>query len=219
MEARVLQQQRIEAELIAARLFRFRARRSLGVLYSLCSILPLLGVILFATVPLPFAVAGSVAGILAVWLAARSSGLAHLSGMQYGLDFIKGEKGGIYDAKKEIWLSRRTNLTWFLASAWPWAGYIVAASEGYQLIAAIFMVAFVAEFVAITSFSHFTRLSSIFEWRMEDWAFVLGDIVIAFAFLIPGAPSWLGGLATPRYVLCGTKSLYDAPQELALFEP
>lgn len=215
----MLQQQRIEAELIAARLFRFRARRSLGVLYSLCSILPLLGVILFATVPFPVAVAGSVAGILSVWFAARASGLAHLSRMQYGLDFIKGEKGAVYDAKKEIWLARRTSLSWFLASAWPWAGYIVAASEGFQLVAAIFMAVFVAEFVAIASFGHFTKASSIFEWRLEDWAFVIGDIAIAFAFLIPGAPSWLWVVATPLFILCGTKSLYDAPKELALVEP
>lgn len=219
MEERILQQQRIETELIAARLFRFRARRSLGVLYSLCSILPLLGIILFATVSLPFAVAGSVAGIFMVWFAARSSGLAHLSRMQYGLDFIKGEKGAVYDAKREIWLSRRTNFAWFMASAWPWAGYIVASSEGAPLIAAVFMAVFVAEFVTITSFAQFTKASSVFEWRLEDWAFVLGDVAIAFAVLIPGVPSWLWVVATPLFVLCGTKSLYDAPKELALVEP
>ena len=219
MEGRVLQQQRIEAELISARLFRFRARRSLGVLYSLCSILPLIGTILFATTPFPFAVAGTLAGIVVVWFAARSSGLAHISRMQYGLDFIKGEKGSVYDARKEIWLSRRTNLAWFLASAWPWAGYIVADSEGSPLIAAVFMAAFVAEFVAITAFGHLTRASSIFEWRLEDWAFVVGDVVIAFAALVPGAPNWLWVFATPLFVFCGTMSLYDAPKELALVEP
>lgn len=219
MEEQVLQQQRIEAELIAARLFRFRARRSLGVLYSLCSILPLLGVILFATAPLPFAVAGTLAGIVMVWFAARSSGLAHISRMQYGLDFIKGEKGAVYDAGKQIWLSRRTNLAWFLASAWPWAGYIIASSEGFSLAAAIFMAIFAAEFVAITAFGHLTNASSVFEWRLEDWAFVVGDIAIAFAALIPGAPSWLWVFATPLFVFCGTKSLYDAPKELAFVEP
>ena len=219
MESDVLQQQRIEAELIAARLFRFRARRSLGVLYSLCSILPLLGVILFFTVPFPFAVAGWVAATLAVWFAARSSGLAHLSRMQYGLDFIQGEEGAVYDEKKAIWLSRRMSLTFFLASVWPWAGYVIAASEGFPLIAALFMVVFVAEFVAITLFGHLTKANNVFEWRLEDWAFVVGDVVIAFAALIPGAPGWFWVVATPLFVLCGTKSLYDAPKELALVGP
>ena len=187
-------------------------------MYSLCSVLPLLGVILFATVPQPLAIAGVVAGILTVWFAARSSGLANLCRMQYGLDFIKGERGAFYDARREIWLSRRTNLAWFLASAWPWVGYIVATSEGSPLFAAVFMAVFVAEFVAITWFGHFTKASSVFEWRLEDWAFVLGDVVIAFAALIPGAPSWLWVFATPLFVLCGTKSLYEAPKELVLVE-
>jgi hypothetical protein len=219
LEEQVLQQQRMEAELISARLFRFRARRSIGVLYSLCSILPLMGVVLFATTPLPFSVAGMVGGILLVWFAARSSGLGQLARMQYSLDFLKGGKGAVYDARGEIWLSRRTNLTWFLASAWPWFGYILASSEGFQLFAAIFMLIFVAEFIAITAFGQLTRKNSILEWRFEDWAFILGDVCIAFAVLVPGAPSWLWVFATPLFVLCGTKSLYDAPKELAMVGP
>ena len=154
-----------------------------------------------------------------VWFAARSSGLAHLSRMQYGLDLIRGDKGAVYDAKREIWLSRRTNLAWFLASAWPWAGYVIAASEGAPLIAAAFLALFVVEFVAITSFGHFTRASSVFERRLEDWVFILGQVAIAFAALIPGVPSWFWVIAAPLFVLCGTKSLYDAPKELALVEP
>lgn len=219
LEEQVLQEQRAEAELIAARLFRFRARRSLGVLYSLCSVLPLTGVILSATVPLSLAVVGVLGGILAVWFVARSSGLAQLSRMQYSLDFIKGGKGVVYDARKEIWLSRRTNFAWFLASAWPWFGYVIATSEGYPFYAAICMMIFVAEFVAITAFSQLTKVSSIFDWRIEDWGFVLGDVCIAFAALIPGAPSWMWVFATPLFVFCGTKSLYDAPKELALIGP
>lgn len=219
LEEEVLREQRVEAELIAARLFRFRARRSIGVLYSLFSVLPLMGVILFATVPLLVAITAVLAGILVVWFVARSSGLAQLARMQYSLDFLKGGKGAVYDARREIWLSRRTNLAWFLASAWPWFGYVVASSEGYPFYAAICMVIFVAEFAAITAFSQLTKMSSVFEWRIEDWAFVLGDVCIAFAALVPGAPSWTWVFATPLFVFCGTKSLYDAPKELVLVGP
>ena len=216
LEEQVLRQQRTEAELITAKLFRFRARRSIGVLYSLFSVLPLTGVILFATVPVPLAIAGVLGGMLLIWFVARYSGLAQLSRMQYRLDFIKGGRGAVYDARRAIWLSRRTNLAWFLASAWPWFGYVLATSEGYPFYAALCMVIFVVEFVAITAFSQFTRVSNIFEWRIEDWAFVLGDVCIAFAALIPGFPSWTWVFATPLFVFCGTKSLYDAPKELAL---
>jgi hypothetical protein len=211
-----LQRQRIEAELIAARLFRFRARRSIGVFYSLLSILPLMGVILAATVPVPLAIIAVVSGAVVVWAVARSSRLSGISKMQYSLDFLKGEKGLVYDASKDVWLARRTNLGWFLASAWPWFGYIVAITEGSRLFAAIFMLIFVGEFAAIAGLSRFPKVSSIFEWRLEDWAFVMGDVGIAFAAIIPGAPSWTWVLATPLFVLCGVKSLYDAPKELAL---
>ncbi len=219
LEEQVLQQQRVEAELIAARLFRFRARRSIGMLYSLFSVLPLMGVILFATVPPLFATAAVLGGILVIWFVARSSGLAQLARMQYSLDFLKGGKGAVYDARRDVWLSRRTNIAWFLASAWPWFGYVVATSEGYPLYAALCMVIFVAEFVAMMAFSQLTRMSSIFEWRIEDWAFVLGEVCIAFAALVPGAPGWTWVFATPLFVFCGTKSLYDAPKELALVGP
>ena len=206
----------MEAELIAARLFRFRARRSIGVFYSLLSILPLAGVILVATVSIPFAIVAVASGAVVVWSITRSSGLSGISKMQYSLDFLKGKKGMVYDANKDVWLARRTNLGWFLASTWPWFGYIVAIVEGSGLLARVFMLIFVGEFAALAVLSRFPKVSSIFEWRIEDWAFITGDVGIAFAAIIPGAPSWTWVLATPLFVLCGVKSLYDAPKELAL---
>src|ERR1017187_1299241 len=136
----VLQQQRIEAELIAARLFRFRARRGLGVFYSLISILPLLGLILYNTTPLLFAVAGEMAGILAIWFVSRLCGFAAFSRMQYSLDFLKGERGTVYDEKRGLWLSWRRNFAWFFVTVWPWFGYIIANGEGYPYLAALFLV-------------------------------------------------------------------------------
>ena len=175
-----------------------------------------MGVILAATVPIPFAIVAVVGGAVVVWSVARSSGLSGISKMQYSLDFLKGEKGMAYDASKDIWLTRRTNLGWFLASAWPWFGYIVAITEGSGLLAGLFMLIFVGEFAAIAGLSRLPRVSSIFEWRLEDWAFVVGDVGIAFVAIMPGAPSWTWVFATPLFVLCGVKSLYDAPKELAI---
>jgi hypothetical protein len=82
LESDVLQQERIEAELIVAMLFRFRARRGLGVLYSLASVVPLMAIILFVTVPIAFAIAGTIAGSVAVWLVARLCGYGGFSRMQ-----------------------------------------------------------------------------------------------------------------------------------------
>ncbi|MGA2663533.1 MAG: hypothetical protein ABSF83_01125 [Nitrososphaerales archaeon] len=209
-------QQRIEAELIAARLFRFRARRGLGVFYSLISIIPLVGLILYNTVALPFAVAGELVSILAVWFVARSSGFGGVSKMQYSLDFLKGERGTVYDEKGERRSSWRRNLAWFLATLWPWFGYTIASAEGDPYLAAFFLVVFAAELVLILSVTRSTKGDRVLERRVEDWAFVAGDVLVAFVAILPGAPDWTWALASPLFIFCGTKSLYDAPKELAL---
>lgn len=90
-------QQQIETELIATRLFRFRARRGLGVFYSLISIVPIMGIILYLTVPLLLVVSGIIVAYFAVWYVARLCGFAGLTRMQYSLDFLRGKKGTIYE--------------------------------------------------------------------------------------------------------------------------
>lgn len=67
-------QEQIEAELIAARLFRYKTRRGLGVFYSLIAIMSVLGTILYLTVPILFVISGLVAGYLTVYIVARFSG-------------------------------------------------------------------------------------------------------------------------------------------------
>lgn len=212
MESDALQEQRIEAELIAARLFRFRARRGLGVLYSLASVIPLMALILYATVPLPYAIAGTIVGTVAVWFVSRLCGFGEFSRMQYSMDFLKGEGGTTYDEKRERRLSWRRNSVWFLVTVGPWLGYTIANEEGYPIFAGMFLV-----IVALAlGFSYPTKEDRIVERRVEDWAFIAGIILIAFVAIIPGAPVWTWALASPLFVFCGTKSLYEAPKEFAL---
>ncbi|MDA4112430.1 MAG: hypothetical protein OK474_00060 [Thaumarchaeota archaeon] len=212
MESDVLQQQRIEAELIAARLFRFRARRGLGVLYSLASVVPLLALILYATVPIPFAIAGTLAGTIGVWLVARSCGFGGFSRMQYSLDFLKGDGGTTYDERMERRLSWRRNFVWFLVTVGPGLGYTIANGEGYPIFAGMFLVIL----ALALGFSYPAKEDRIVEKRVEDWAFIAGFILIAFVAILPGAPVWTWALASPLFVFCGTKSLYEAPKEFAL---
>jgi hypothetical protein len=212
LESDALQEQRIEAELIAARLFRFRARRGLGVLYSLASVIPLMALILYATVPLPYAIAGTIVGTVAVWFVSRLCGFGEFSRMQYSMDFLKGEGGTTYDEKRERRLSWRRNSVWFLVTVGPWLGYTIANEEGYPIFAGMFLV-----IVALAlGFSYPTKEDRIVERRVEDWAFIAGIILIAFVAIIPGAPVWTWALASPLFVFCGTKSLYEAPKEFAL---
>ena len=131
--------------------------------------------------------------------------------MQYSLDFLKGEGGMTYDERRVRWFSLR-NLAWFLLTVGPWLGYTIANGEGYPIFAGMFLV-----IAALTlGFSQATKQDRIVERRVEDWAFVAGLILIAFAAILPGAPDWTLVLASPLFVFCGTKSLYDAPKEFAL---
>jgi hypothetical protein len=217
LETDVLQQERIEAELIAARLFRFRARRGLGVFYSLVSIIPLIGLILYATVPPFLAITGVIACSLTIWFIASACGFGGFSKMQYSLDFLRGQKGAIYDEKQDRRLSWRSTSTWFFAIFWPWIGYSIANAEGYPLLAAVFLVILAAELALIRTFARSAKAEDlILERRVEDWAMALGPVLIGITAILPGAPGWTWALASPLYVVCGTKSLYDAPRELAL---
>ena len=147
MERGLQQQQQIEAELIAARLFRFRARRGVGVFYSLISMLPIFSTILYATTTPLLTILGVVASTLAIWFVARLSGFGGFSGMQYSLDFLKGQRGATYDEREARRLSWESPFAWFFLSEWPWFGYAAAILEGYPYIAAVFPLILVAELV------------------------------------------------------------------------
>jgi hypothetical protein len=126
------------------------------------------------------------------------------------LDFLKGEGGMTYDERRVRWLSWH-NLAWFLLTVGPWLGYTIANEEGHPLSAGMFLL-----IPALTpGFSQAAKENRIVERRVEDWAFIAGIILIAFAAILPGAPVWTWVLASPLSVFCGTKSLYGAPKEFA----
>ncbi len=218
-----LQQQQIEAELIAARLFRYRIRRGLGVFYALIAIMPVLGIILYLTVPILFVVSGLIAGYLAVYIIARFSGFEGLSRMQYSLDFLRGKRGTMYDEKGYRWISwTKSFASFFLLIAFLWLAYSIADQEGYTTLASIFILILIAAFGLLELFSRLKskkdKVSSIsvFERRAEDWLILMGSFSIALLANVPGAPVWTWIIASPIFLLAGIKSLYDAPKELAL---
>jgi hypothetical protein len=208
----------MDAELITARLFRFRARRSLGLYYSLVSIVPVLGTILSLTGSASLVIAGILAGVILTWSLARLWGFARFSKMQYSLAFLKGEKGEVYDEKGDRKLSFRRDLARFIAIVWPWFGYIIAIVEKHPFIAILFPALFILELVLIKvlSSSSKKKKGDILQMKSEDWTMVLGCILIAMVAIIPGAPGWTWTLASPIFLGSGIKSLYDAPKELAL---
>jgi uncharacterized membrane protein YqjE len=221
LETDNLQQQRIEVELIAARLFRYRVRRGLGVFYSLIAIMPILGIILYLRVPTFFVVSGLIAGYLAIYIAARLCGFSGLSRMQYSLDFLKGERGMIYDERGYRRVSwTKSFASFFLLIVLPWLAYSIADQEGYTTLASIFILILIGTFVIIETLSRSRRKNkksfSVFDRRVEDWAIIVGSFSIALLANVSGAPVWTWALASPIFLFSGIKSLYDAPKELAL---
>jgi hypothetical protein len=217
-----LQQQQIEAELIATRLFRYRIRRGLGVFYALITVMPVLGIVLYLTVPLLIVVSGLILGYLAIYIVARLSGFAGLTRMQYSLDFLRGKRGNVYDEKGYRWISwTKSFASFLLLVAFPWLAYSIADQEGYTTLASVFILALIAAFAVIEVLPRVRRKNekktfSVFERRAEDWTIIVGSFTIALLANVPGAPVWTWALASPIFLLSGIKSLYDAPKELAL---
>ncbi len=222
MEKGNLEQQQIDAELIAARLFRYKVRRGLGVFYTLIAIMPVLGIILYLTLPLLFVLSGLIAGYFAVYIVARLSGFAGLTRMQYSLDFLKGKRGMTYDEKGYRVISwSKSFASFFLLIALPWLAYSIADQEGQTTLSSIFILILIAVFAIVEAV---TRLRDkkekdsirVFERRAEDWAIIIGSFSVALLANVSGAPVWTWAIASAIFLLAGIRSLYDAPKELAL---
>ena len=197
-------------------------RRGLGDFYSLNAIMPIVGIILYVTVPLVFVASGLMAGYFAIYIVARLSGFAGLTRMQYSLDFLKGKRGQIYDEKGYRLISwSKSFASFFLLIAFPWLAYSIADQEGQTALASIFILILIAAFAIIEVFRRLNGKKDkdrfrVFERRAEDWAIIIGSFSIALVANVSGAPVWTWAVASPIFLLAGIKSLYDAPKELAL---
>jgi hypothetical protein len=222
LENKELLLQQAEAELIAARLFRYKLRRGLGVFYALIAIMPILGIILYLTVPLLTVLSGLMAGYLAIYVVARFSGFEGLSRMQYSLDFLRGKRGKVYDEKGYRRISwTKSFASFFLLIVFPWLAYSIADQEGYTTLASVIILILITAFAIIEAISRLRRKKDnknigVFERKAEDWAIIVGSLSIALLANVSGAPVWTWALASPIFLLAGIKSLYDAPKELAL---
>jgi hypothetical protein len=213
--------QQAETELIAARLFRYKVRRGLGVFYALIAAMPIVGIVLYLTVPTFLVVSGLIAGYLGIYLVARFCGFSGLTRMQYSLDFLKGERGRIYDEKGYRWISwTKSFASFFFLIVLPWLAYSIADQEGYTTLSTLFVliliVALVTTEILNRSKSKEKKSYSVLDRGVEDWAVIIGSLSIALLANLPGAPVWTWALASPIFLLSGIKSLYDAPKELAL---
>jgi hypothetical protein len=202
--------QRAEAKKAMLRLFRYRARKGIGVFYSLISLLFLLDLTIFSSrVSLYEGVAGIVAAAAVIWYVARLAGLHGLDQMEYSLDFLEGGQ--------ELALRRKGALhsrTFFRVLAFASIlGYTVARLERVPLLAHAFLIAWFAEIVLYQVFLLSTGGNRIFDRRVEDWVVLATVFVLPFTRFI--APHWGFFIVVPIYLFSGLKSLRESSKELA----
>ena len=198
------------------RLFRFRARRGVGVSYSLSALFILTIAVLIAESASPYlTVAVALAGWLAFWYVRELAGFRGLERMVSSLDFVDGGEDLVHERMR--WYTN-PNYMRLLPVIWA-CGYVVASLEGLSLLSGLFVLTWVAQVALVRVFILSRSHNSILEPRAEDWATVIGIGLILLSGLLTQNLLWGLLIAFPIFLGCGLKSLYDAPKELTRVSP
>jgi hypothetical protein len=208
----LFEQQRAEAKVAMLRIFRFKARRGVGVFYALVSLL-LLGVWaitrVFSSPLLVFA--GLVAGASVTWYAAKAAGFRGYDQMAYSLEFLEGGDALVLDRKR--WYTNPAFLRFVTLSSG--AAFLAAEAEGLSTLSLAILTIWAAQSVLLRVFILSRSKDGVLDRRPEDWAVIAMFPLMLVSAVATGTP--IGGvlLSVPIYLLAGLKSLYDAPKELS----
>jgi hypothetical protein len=158
---------------IALAVFRFRARRGIGVYYGLLSTAPILVGVLESLSPPLYIILISVALlVLGILFFARLAGMKRIYQMSLVMDLL-GQK-----QKKERHGHRLNRLLEsariVLVTLLPLVGATIFAITGSAILGSVVLIAFVAYVVAYY-FLVFSKKSaeSVLPWRIEDWLVAL----------------------------------------------
>ena len=203
-----LVRQRLEAEEIALRLFRFKGRRGLGVLYSAATMLLLIEIITFELAGSALLVIPEIlVGVVAVWYATAKSGFSGLARANESIRLLKGE----VNAKERVLLGILVRI---VALNILWVIYNSLVITGYTQFAFVFPVGYAVASTAIFLSRYANKTDIIINWRVEDWVFQFMVAAASIAVLVPWINVLGFVLATPVLIWTGMKSLYDAPKEM-----
>jgi hypothetical protein len=207
------EQERQGAKNIALSLFRFRARRGIGVFYSLFSVIPLLAYYL-QKVPVPQTASLVILGTATflVWLASRMAGFRAFSQMTESIDLVitdEHERNG--SSKKSFGVTGMR-----LLRILPFAALIVSLYLRYATFAELFLFVGVFDqlFYSILSYSR-RYADAIVRVKAEDCVVMVAVVVFLVLSFIPSTGRMISfGYISPVFFLAGIKSLYEAPEEI-----
>jgi len=204
-----------QPENIALAIFRFKARRGIGVYYTLLALVPLLVAVL-ETISAPsyftlFSVGLLILGILYL---ARSAGMKRFYQMKLVMNFFeqskKDENRGL--RLETVISSARTVLVTLL----PLLASAIFVMTGSAVLGSAVLIGY-AIFVSAYYVFVFSKLApdSVLPWRVEDWLVVVFPTALLFLsfFQVIDTTTYLVSLLV-LLLLAGLKSSYEAPQAL-----
>ena len=205
-----VRQQR-QTEEIALRLFRFKARRGVGVAYSFASIMVIL------TLIAAYAIHSVILTLILVAITPSivifGSGLFGYRGVARMNDAI----GLISGKNRASKTTASLEILVVIALTWPWLVFTLLENFGYAGSAYIFPVIYVVELVILLIAGYRSRGPNTIDLRIEDIVFFASLCVASMLVINPAIGILSLEFALPVWILSGLKSLYDAPKEV-LFE-
>jgi|GEM_PF-1393202 Transcriptional regulators len=207
-----LERERQNPKDIALALFRFRARRGIGVYYALLSTVPILVGIMDTLSAPPYLTLISV-GLLvtAILLLASLAGMKRFTQMRLAMD-LSEQTQTPQKRPNRLLEGARTAIITLL----PLVAAVVFQVTGSAILGSLVLIAFAAYIVTycILVFSRQAQ-DSILPLRIEDWLVaVLPPALLLFSFFqVIDTTTYLTSLLL-LFLLVGVKSSYEAPQAL-----
>jgi hypothetical protein len=198
---------------IALAIFRFRARRGLGVFYASLSTIPfLVGTLKLLSAPNWTYVAGLILLMVPIWLVSRAAGMRRFYNMNKAIDLYEHGQQSTLKKTSELLKLLRT-LFLFIFPFVLFAFLEIYNLDTYAAIE-IFVWVVVWAFLNILSYSRESQ-NRILHRHIEDWI----ALPITMALLILNTLPIVGSVvnftfAVPVLLVAGIKSLYEAPEEL-----
>jgi hypothetical protein len=210
-ETEALEEQRQGAKNIALSVFRFRARRGIGVFYALFSIILLLSYYL-QTISAPQTVSLVIMGttIFLVWIASRMAGFRAFAQMTESIDLVSADNKSDHQRKSFSVEGFR------LLRILPFAAFLISIYLRSATFAELFLFVGVFDqlFYSILKYSR-RPADAIVSFKVEDYILLLALVLFLTLSFVPLTVRLINfGYLSPVFLIAGVKSLYDAPEEI-----
>ncbi len=198
-----------EGEQIAIRLFRFKARRGIGVFYLFFAFFIITSFIIqIMTNSILYVFIFWIPGSFLLWYIPRISGFRGFGRVNYAIALVDIDRK-LPKQHRFIW-----NILSIIRAFWPWILFVFFLIIGKGGIAVIFPTLWIAQIIIIRYLKFKSNEKVIVEQRIEDWVVIFALALASILVIIPHIGLLGFVYITPVLILAGTKSLFDSPEEI-----